>query len=75
MGIFNRRYAMLGWLVWTVGKRLGKRKARQAVPAIDPETKRPNRPAIVSALGALGGALWIFGKRKRRGGSGDQEPE
>jgi hypothetical protein len=68
--MFNRRYAALGWLVWTVGKRLGKRKARQAVPAIDPETKRPNRPAIVSALAALGGVLWIFGKKKR-GGGGD----
>jgi hypothetical protein len=74
MGIFNRRYALIGWLVWNVGKRLGKRKARQAVPSIDPETKRPNRPAIVSALAAAGGALWVFGKRKR-GGDGGQQPE
>jgi hypothetical protein len=71
MGMFNRRYAMIGWLVWNVGKRVGKRKAKQAVPSIDPETKRPNRPAIVSALAALGGALWIFGKRKRDGDSTD----
>jgi len=71
MGIFNRRYAMIGWLVWNVGKRIGKRKARQAVPSIDPETKRPNRPAIVSALAALGGALWIFGKKKRGGDTTD----
>ncbi len=71
MGPFNRRYALIGWLVWNVGKRLGKRKARQAVPSIDPETKRPNRPAIVSALAAAGGALWIFGKRKRRGDTTD----
>jgi hypothetical protein len=71
MGIFNRRYALIGWLVWNVGKRIGKRKARQAVPSIDPETKRPNRPAIVSALAALGGALWIFGRKKRDGDSSD----
>ena len=71
MGIFNRRYALIGWLVWNVGKRIGKRKARQAVPSIDAETKRPNRPAIVSALAALGGALWIFGKKKRGGSSTD----
>jgi hypothetical protein len=71
MGVFNRRNALIGWLVWNVGKRIGKRKAKQAVPSIDPETKRPNRPAIVSALAALGGALWIFGRKKRRGGSSD----
>ena len=71
MGVFNRRNAMIGWLVWTVGKRIGKRKAKQAVPSIDSETKRPNRPAIVSALAALGGALWIFGRKKRRGGSSE----
>jgi hypothetical protein len=71
MGIYNRRNAAIGWLVWTVGKRIGKRKAKAAVPAIDPETKRPNRPAIVSGLAALAGTLWVFGKAKRRsGGSG-----
>ena len=71
MGIYNRRYAVLGWAVWQIGKRIGKRKAKGAVPSIDPETKRPNRPAIVSALAALGGALLVFGRKKRRGGSGE----
>jgi hypothetical protein len=72
MAMFNRRYAALGWLVWTVGKRVGKRKAKAAVPSIDPETKRPNRPAVVSGLAALAGTLWVVGKKKRRGGgSGD----
>lgn len=71
MGIFNRRNAVLGWIVWNVGKRVGKRKAREAVPGIDPETKRPNRPALLSGLAALGGALWFFGKKKRR----DQSPQ
>jgi hypothetical protein len=71
MGIYNRRNAVLGWAVWEVGKRIGKRKAKAAVPSIDPETKRPNRPAIVSAAAAAGGALWIFGRKKRRGGSGE----
>lgn len=65
MTIFNRRNAVLGWFAWTVGKRVGKRKARQAVPTIDSETKRPNKPAILSGLAALGGALWFW--RKRRG--------
>jgi LPXTG-motif cell wall-anchored protein len=71
MGIFNRRYALIGWLVWNVGKRIGKRKAKAAVPAIDPDTKRPNRPAIVSGLAALAGTLWVFSRKKRRGGSSD----
>ncbi len=66
MGIVNRRNAVLGWIVWNIGKRFGKRKAREAVPGIDRDTKRPNRPALISALAALGGALWIFGKKKKR---------
>jgi len=73
--VFNRRYALIGWLVWQIGKRMGKRKAKAAVPAIDPETKRPNRPAIVSALAALGGALWVVGRKKRRGGGSGEAAE
>lgn len=70
MTIFNRRNALLGWLAWTVGKRVGKRKAREAVPTIDRETKRPNKPAIVAALAAAGGALLFWRKR----GGGGSEP-
>lgn len=73
MGIFNRRNAVLGWIVWNIGKRFGKRKAREAVPGIDPKTKRPNRPALLTALAAFGGALWIFGKRKRRSAPPESE--
>jgi hypothetical protein len=75
MAIMNRRNAVLGWLVWTAGKRIGKKKARAAVPAIDPETKRPNRSAIASAVAGLGGALWIVGKKKRRRGGSDESTE
>jgi hypothetical protein len=65
MGIVNRRNAMLGWLVWTVGKRVAKRKAKAAVPTIDSETKRPNTPALVLGLAGAGAvAYWWF----RRGG-------
>jgi hypothetical protein len=61
MGIVNRRNAMLGWLVWTVGKRVMKRKAKAAVPTIDTETKRPNRPALVLGLAGAGAvAYWWF---------------
>jgi hypothetical protein len=67
--MFNRRYAFIGWLVWTVGKQIGKRKAKSAVPGIDPGTKRPNPAAIASAFAALAGTAWLVGKLKRREGS------
>jgi hypothetical protein len=62
MGIVNRRNAVLGWGVWKITKRVAKRKARSAVPGTVDDTKRPNKPAIVSALAAAGGALWFWRK-------------
>jgi hypothetical protein len=63
MGIVNRRTAVMGWAVWQVGKRFAKRKAKTAVPTIDSETKRPNKPAVVAALAALGGLLLFWRKK------------
>jgi len=62
----NRRNAVLGWAVWQVGKRFAKKKAKTAVPTVDRESKRPNKPAIVAALAAVGGALFFW--RRKRGG-------
>jgi hypothetical protein len=70
MGIVNRRNAMLGWTVWQVGKRVAKRKAKGAVPGVDPETKRPNKPAIIAGLAAVGGLLMFW----RRKGSDEGDP-
>ncbi len=67
MGIVNRRNAVLGWTVWQVGKRFGKRKARGAVPRFEEGSKRPNKGAIVSALAALGGVLWFWRRSKDEG--------
>ena len=72
MGIVNRRNAVLGWLAWQAGKRVAKRKAKAAVPSIDTESKRPNKPAIAAALAALGGALLFW---RRRSGEGGDESE
>jgi hypothetical protein len=69
MGIVNRRNAALGWVVWQVGKRFAKRKAKSAVPAVDPDTKRPNKPAIIATLAALG-AVAMFWRKK----SDDERP-
>ena len=66
MGIFNRRNAAVGWVTWMVGKRLIKKKARGALPSVDPETRRPNRSAIALAAAGVVGALTFW--RRRSGG-------
>jgi hypothetical protein len=60
MAIFNRRNAVVGWVVLQAGKRALKRKAQPLVPAVDPETKRPNRSAVALLLTAAvaTGTLW-----------------
>jgi hypothetical protein len=66
MSVFNRRNAAVGWVTWAVGKRVIKRKARGAVPSIDPESKRPNKSAIALLLASGVGAMTFW--RKRSGG-------
>jgi hypothetical protein len=62
----------MGWLTWTVGKRVLKRKAKGAVPSIDTETKRPNKSAIALFAASVAGALTFW---KKRSGSGDDSSE
>jgi hypothetical protein len=59
MSIINRRNALVGWLAWNVAKRVIARKARQAVPTVDTDAKRPNKPAIIAALATLGIGAWL----------------
>jgi hypothetical protein len=63
VGIFNRRNAAVGWVTWLVGKRLLKKKARSAVPSVDPETKKPNKSAIALLVAGVVGALTFWRKR------------
>lgn len=65
MGMMNRRNAVLGWTVWKVGKRVARRKAKAAVPTIDPDTKRPNKSLVASLVGAVAGAFWFLRRRRR----------
>ena len=67
MGIVNRRNAVLGWAVWSFGKRVAKRKAKAAVPTVDTETKRPNKPAVVAAAATLGGLAMFWRKKSSNG--------
>jgi hypothetical protein len=70
VSVFNRRNAAVGWVTWAVGKRVLKRKAKGAVPSIDPETKKPNRSAIALVVAGAVGALTFWRKR-----AGDDEAE
>ena len=65
MSILNRRNAVLGWTVWQVSKRVAKRKAKQALPGRIDDSRRPTKGAILSALAAVGGAIWFW--RRQRG--------
>jgi hypothetical protein len=63
VAIINRRNAVLGWSVWQIGKRVGKKKARGAVPNV--ESGRPNKSAIALAtLAGAAGALTFWRKKK-----------
>jgi hypothetical protein len=59
MNILNRRNALIGWLVWNVATRILAQKARQAVPAVDRKSKRPNRAAVIAVLATLGLGAWL----------------
>ena len=73
MGIVNRRNAVLGWTVWRVGKFAVKEKVRQSKPAVDRQTKRPNKAALVAAGAALGTVLLFW--RKKGSDDGTPPPE
>ena len=67
MGIVNRRNAVLGWTVWQVGKRAAKKKAKSALPAVDRDTWKPNKPAILDAIAAAGAGLMFWRKKSSDG--------
>jgi hypothetical protein len=61
MSILNKRNAVLGWGVWQIGKRAAKRKAKQAV---QPKNKGRSKGKIMSAVAAVGGALYFWRRRR-----------
>jgi hypothetical protein len=72
VGIFNRRNAVLGWAGWLIGKRLLKKKAKAVVPAVDPETKRPNPSALALLVAAVVGVATFW--RRQTGDRGQERP-
>lgn len=62
MSMFNRRYALLGWLTWMGAKTVMKHKARQAVPGRVEGSRRPNKGAIAAGVAAVVGVLWFWRK-------------
>lgn len=65
--MFNKRYALLGWLTWQIGKRKAAQKAKSTVPQ---EGRRPQKALIVSALAAAGAAVFFW---RRHSDSGEAE--
>jgi hypothetical protein len=62
VGIVNRRNAVMGWAVWKVVKRAGKRKARNVTPSV--EAGKPNKSLVAVAIAAVAGAFaFLRGKR------------
>jgi hypothetical protein len=62
VSIVNRRNAVMGWAVWNVAKRVGKKKARGATPTI--EDGRPNKSLVAVVLAATAGALAFMRGRR-----------
>ena len=65
----NKRNALLGWTVWQVGKRVAKRKAKDAVPGRVDDSMRPNKSAIAALVATVGGALWFWRRRSDDSGA------
>ena len=68
--MLNKRFALLGWLTWQVGKRFARKKARAAVPSV--EEGRPNKGLIVSALAAVAAVLFFWRHRRHDGPVGEE---
>jgi len=62
--MLNRRYALLGWAVWRVGKMVAKRRAKAMVPSMPSERKSIGLVAVVPAAAALAAVVWfVFFRR------------
>jgi len=58
MSVINRRNAVVGWVVWSALKSVGKQKARKARPSV--EGGRPNKTLIAVVVAATAGAFAVL---------------
>ena len=77
MGVMTKRNAVLGWAVWEAVKFTARQKARSAarsaVPSVDLQAKRPNKPAVLAAVvTATGVALLV--RKATASSNGDGPP-
>ncbi len=68
MSILNRRNAVLGWVAVAVGKRVIKKKAKDVVPAVDAQTRKPNKSAVALLIASAVGVTTFL---RSRSGSDD----
>ena len=68
MSVVNRRNAAFGWAAWKIVKRTMKKKAGDAVPSVDPDSKRPNKSAIALLIASAVGVATFWRSR-----SGDDD--
>ena len=62
MGVINRRNAVMGWAVWKVAKRAGRKKARDVTPSV--EGGKPNKSLIAVVFAAVAGAFAVLRGRR-----------
>jgi hypothetical protein len=72
VAVFNRRNAAVGWIALFIGKRVLKRKAKQAIPAIDPESKQPNKSAVALLLASAVGVATFWRRRSGNEETGEE---
>ena len=49
--MLNRRYALLGWAVWQVGKRMAKQRAKRMLPSKGAKRMVPSSPGRTRSIG------------------------
>jgi hypothetical protein len=62
VSVFNRRNAVMGWAVWKIAKRAGRRKARDVAPTV--EGGKPNKSLVAVVLAAGAGAFALVRGRR-----------
>ena len=65
MSIFNRRNAAIGWLAWNAAKVLVRHKAKDALPRVDMDRRRPNKSAIALLIAGTVGVAAFWHSRRR----------